>query len=400
MEVCTQKNSVAAPEAKREKKSARSLVASILPGFPKELRLMLDCLRGFFSATEGSEPEMLRLDGIDWKTFISLAYHHRVVPILHAQRAILRAKGCPEDVLQGLAEASMRNVLRNGAMTGELLQLSDILERNHVPMIAIKGIPQAILLYGGIQYRSPGDIDVLVSPDSMGMAHQALCNAGYVPQSRYSASPLIQTISKLLVNHTSYRNKNNQGHYVELHSRLYFYRSVLSLDFDSILASSQEVNIGCCNVQTLSDDLTVIFLLAHGALHAWHRLFWVCDTAQLFHGHGPLNWASLMDMAAKLGVARSVASGLILSNRLLGSPLPEVVSLFAERDSMVEKLVHYVIVQLGGSHTKGFLTASLRESSYVSSLGSSFRYKTEVILTAPVTSGLIARCWDRLIGNS
>jgi hypothetical protein len=264
-------------------------------------------------------------------------------------------------------------------------------------MIAIKGIPQAILLYGGIQYRSPRDIDLLVSPESMEKAHQALCNSGYVPQSRYFGFSFIRSIGKRVVNEAKYKHEKNLGVYVDLHFRLHFYRSVLSLGFETVLASSQNLNIGGRNVRTLSHELAVIFLLSHGALHAWHRLFWLCDAAQIPRGLSALNWVSLMDKASKLGVARRVASGLVLANRLLGSPLPEEVSMFVERDPMVGKLVHYVMVHLGAPCSNENLSAHFRELFYLSKLGSSPRYKAEVAFTSPVTTGLIATCWDRLI---
>jgi hypothetical protein len=381
----------------RKKSLARNLETPILPDFPAELQLMLNCLRGFFAMPERREPELVSLRGVNWKTFVSMACHHKVIPFLHAESAFLKANGCPEDVLQELSNGSVRNALNNGAMAGELLQLSDLFEQNDIPMIAIKGIPQAILLYSGIQFRSPCDIDVLISPETMVTAHQALCRAGYEHQSRYSKFTFVQSIARRIAKDSTYKHRDNTGEHVELHSRLYFFRSVFSLSFDSIRAESRTLNIGPREVRTLSDELTVIFLLSHGALHAWHKLFWLCDVAQVFHSLSSLNWANIMTIASRFGVARNITSGLVLANILLGSPLPDEFRKFAQRDSVVYQLVKYFVRQMAACDGRDSLSSRFNEVFYWCKLGASLRYKAEVVLTSPLTSGLIATCWDSVM---
>ena len=367
----------------------------VLSDLPLELRFILTSLRPLFSEAESHDTRPTPGEEINWEAFLHTAYQHRVIPFLHTNDAYLRANGCPESVLRRLGQGSMRNALRNGAMTGELLRLSDIFQQSNIPMVAIKGIPQAILLYGGIQYRSPSDIDVLVAPESMAIAHHALCNAGYAPQSRYSGSSFIQFIRKRVVKDCGYID--SKGNLVELHSRLSFFRSVLNVDFDTILNDSQVVRVASQDIRTLSDEHTVLFLLFHGALHSWHCLFWLCDAAQILHRFGGLNWSSLMADASQLGVSRSITAGLLLSNLLLGTPLPDEVRICTENDSAVLQLVKYFARQLAASDGRDSLSSRFNELFYWCKLGASLRYKAEVMVTSPVTSGLIATCWDSVM---
>ena len=258
--------------------------------FPVELRVILRCLRKFFSDGGGRNVEKVPMEGMDWRLFLSLAGLHRVIPFLNANSQCLAENACPERVLDALRERSEQNTWNNLALAVELVHLADLFERNNIPSIAIKGTAQALLLYGNLELRSSSDIDVLVSVEAVEEAHRILLQAGYARMSRYPGHRFLEAARKGFLHHYHYRHEVT-GIIVELHWRLAVYRSALRMEFDTILENAQVVKIGDREVKTLSNEHMTLLLFWHGALHKWDALSWVCDVAQVFRKLATMNWA-------------------------------------------------------------------------------------------------------------
>jgi hypothetical protein len=350
--------------------------------FPIELQVILRCLHKFFSDEGDRNVENVPMEGIDWGLFLSLAGRHRVMPFLNANSQCLAEIACPESILNALRKGSEQNTWNNVALAVELVHLSDLLERHNIPCIAIKGTAQGLLLYGTIDLRSSSDIDVLVPPEAVEEAHRILVRAGYVRQSRYPGYRFIEAARKAFLNHYHYRHEVT-GTIVELHWRLAVYRSALRIEFDKILENAQAVKFGDREVKTLSDEHTTLLLFWHGALHMWNALSWVCDVAQVSRKFDTMNWSSLLQQGAKVGVRRSIVSGLVLSNLLLGTSLPEEIRTAAERDSTATDLIRNVTDRLLGNDAENSAFArAFGESWWRVRLERGLQYKIEVALTS------------------
>lgn len=364
---------------------------------PAELLVVLGCLRDYFSDNHGGDLEKVLVEGVNWDTVLELARHHRVMPFLYARAEHLAAHTCPDTILRRIREDSENTTYSNVIMAGELARLSDLFQGNNIPVIAIKGSAQALVLYRSLQLRRSSDIDLLISHETVEKAHESILNAGYVWEWRYPQYSLTRALTRRITNELRYRHHATRI-LVESHWRFFFLRSLLRIEFDTILAHSQTIEIGDSQVRTLSDEHMVLLILSHGALHAWSSLFWLCDVAQIFRGLGTLDWSAILDEASRLGVSRCVTSGLVLSHLLLGSPLPEEIRLRAERDQSLPHLIRYVLRSLL-TFVKGRKTFSdcIDEISYSIRLGQTMAYKMEVLLISPHTSGLLGICWDRFM---
>ena len=96
--------------------------------------------------------------------------------------------------------------------------------------------------------------------------------------------------------------------------------------FLNCMEQTKKVTIGREPVPAMGIDHTLLYLCCHGAKHAWYRLFWLCDVARLLHkARQTIDWTRLLATAVNLGIQRVLAQGIILSNLLLGGPVPEPV---------------------------------------------------------------------------
>gem|GEM_PF-3212360 len=362
--------------------------------FPIELRVILYLLRKFFSQGERNM-ENVPMEGIDWDLFLSLAFSHRVSPFVYADAEVLAEMRCPERVLHALCERSEKITWNNLILAGELVRLTDLFQGDSIPVIAIKGTAQALLLYRNLELRSSSDIDLLISPHNLEKAHHVLLNAGYAWESRYPRHSLVRAAIQSVTKELMYRHRAT-GMLVELHWRLTLSRSVCNPRFDTVLANAQVVIIGDREVLTLSDVDMVLFLLFHGALHGWSCLMWVCDVARVFRITEPFDWGELLARASRLGVPRSVTFGLVVSNLLVGSPLPHEVSSLAEKEPSLHHLIQYVIRCLLKDDTRrSHFAERLGSFSYQVRLERSLTYKMEVLLNSPIKLGLVAAAWGR-----
>jgi hypothetical protein len=65
-------------------------------------------------------------------------------------------------------------------------------------------------------------------------------------------------------------------------------------------------------------------LSVHAAKHVWGRLIWLCDIEQILK-LGNLNWDWVQARARGFGIARILHVTLLLTNRLLATPIPTPV---------------------------------------------------------------------------
>jgi hypothetical protein len=74
-------------------------------------------------------------------------------------------------------------------------------------------------------------------------------------------------------------------------------------------------------VRGMAPEELLIVLCVHGSKHAWERLKWVADVAELLRAHR-LDWQRVFSTATKWKCRRMLLLGLALADRLMKIPLP------------------------------------------------------------------------------
>jgi hypothetical protein len=126
---------------------------------------------------------------------------------------------------------------------------------------------------------------------------------------------------------------------VELHWRWSQNARLLPLTLDEIWSARDFVTFGGIAVPGMPRQDLLLYLCTHGAHTGWFRLKWLCDIAELLGEESGIDLSAVVAGARELGITRMLAQALLLAHRVLGSPLPEELSLEMRQDRIVRGLV-------------------------------------------------------------
>lgn len=269
-----------------------------------ELRLLLSTLQ--------NKPHVRELTphpDIDWALFYKLVLRHRVWhPVHHA----LTHHAPPIPIAAALSTHCERDKRRILMTAGETLRIARELTKQSIIHCFIKGILLNVHVYGGLNTRPCRDIDIWVHAKTYTNAVAALLSLGYQKK-----LPTYQL--KGFKERWYMRHKHDIAFYhpeknilVELHFRL----SYLGLDFFP-LQDITRIPISLFNIPIMvpHDDYHVLYLMIHGAIHAWIRLRWLQDIA-LFIGNHKCDLARVYALASQIDCQHIVEQTLLLVNQL------------------------------------------------------------------------------------
>lgn len=308
-----------------------------------ELKLILSCLQVSAGQNERNQNERkisaLCRRVMDWDAFMKLVNRHRIPSQVYINLKRFAGNSVPEPVIGTLRERSHRNTQQVLAKTAELVRIVKRFEQNHIRILPFKGPVLALQVYDDLGSRHVGDLDIMVPLDRVKEAENLLVQQGYK-----RTNPDFHLTRKQYAAYV--RNNHHFGYFckdrrikVELHWRFGSNRYLFPLRFNDLWRNRQTVRLGGADMASLSLEHTILLLCAHGAVHAWFRLFWLNDIARIVIKNHSIDWNMLMRHAEQLGISRMVAEGAILANQLLGSPLPEPISAFAKKDKRLQRLV-------------------------------------------------------------
>jgi hypothetical protein len=267
-----------------------------------------------------------------WDTILQGARRHQVAALVLDG---LRESDAPvpEPVMTELRRMSTLAACHALAQTAALAALTCRFADAGISMLALKGVPLSLRLYGDPAMRSARDIDLLVAPEDADAAAALLAETGH----RRIGLDLSGRQKRL------YRRWFKDVEYwhpahgpVDLHHRLTDLAELAPMDFAALWRDSETVSVGGVAVPVLGPRHMACYLCAHGAEHAWQRLRWLADLAMLLRPPG----------AAERALAAAEASGLIvpmlqavtLAHEWLGLPASEPVLAAARTDRRVARL--------------------------------------------------------------
>jgi Uncharacterised nucleotidyltransferase len=184
-----------------------------------------------------------------------------------------------------------------------------------------KGVALAEASYGDMALRQAGDIDLLIRPADLARIKVVVGELGYSPHVQLSVAEERSYLSsgyECAFDGPAGRNLLE----VQWAIQPRFY--AVDLSIEELFQRSVTMRVAGRAVKTLSLEDQVLVLSLHAAKHAWGRLIWLRDIAQIAQTPG-LNWSWIETRAGELGILRILRVTLLLSNRLLEFPVPEAL---------------------------------------------------------------------------
>jgi hypothetical protein len=292
---------------------------------------------------EGYQPEVFETGknrDLDWPRILDFAERHGVASLLLHRLSRPGFAVIPPGAVDQLRAYCRPLVATSLHLTSELGRILTSFDERGVLALAWKGPTLAAVAYDDVTLRTFGDLDLIVAPGEIGPALDALSEIGYAKQYKLTR---LQTRALRHGNHEEKVVRN--GELVELHWQLAKSVFRIGLDFDALWERRGSVVIAGRPIPVLSPEDLLLSLCVHGSTHAWKRLLWISDVAQVVRAV-KLDWGQVLNRAETLGINRSVRVAFRLAEGLLDAPLPTAVANWVSADEEVEALANRVAQEM------------------------------------------------------
>lgn len=275
-----------------------------------ELELLLACCRVNPAADEIAQIQARAAAVVNWPRLVRLAHRHQVVALAFEALRVAELEKAP--AIGILAETRRKHAGHNLLMARELGQLLDAFRDAGIASVPFKGLALAEKLYGGPLGRWPGDLDLLVQPHSLTAAEAVLASRGY---ERYSEARRGDFYDRAYI-------READRAVVELHWLLQSACSGRPRTSAELWPLLIPARVTGRQVLSFPPELYLVLLVEHGTRHAWNRLKWLCDVAELLRSTPELDWRQVERFCDRADSRRSLALALLLATTAFSVSLP------------------------------------------------------------------------------
>lgn len=316
---------------------------------------------------------------IDWNRLFKLIIRHRVWHQVFDEIKPFADK-VPTSFYERLNQFCQKDRLQILKTAAETARISLAFNKHSLFHCFIKGMILNATLYPSLTLRPCKDIDVWVHAEDISIASAALEALGY--QQRTPSYPL-----KGLQKSYYIRHKYDIAFYhpekkieVELHFKL----AKFGADFPNpTTANTQSIKLFNTSVPTLKDDYNLLYLMLHGARHAYNRLRWLYDIV-LYLKSGHCNLQRVRKLAKENNCEHVFDQGLILVQNIFGPTDTAVSALIINPSQHSKKLANTAQCFISANYEftpeySAFNKMSFKYRFYLASLAP-FRKKIPVVV--------------------
>ena len=248
--------------------------------------------------------------GLDERLFLKLCVRHKATE-LALKGAATAGIQLPAPLVSKLREKAREKAISREILLHEWMSIVGTMESRGIRIVTLKGPAIALQLYGDAQLREYRDLDFWVDLDDDCIGPVA----GLLEELGYKINELWQPGD---MRHLTAR-KHDTGAYVEVHGRQSIGKHDLFRMAPEMLRKALTPLVWQKRIfTTLALREHGLFVLAHGAAHAWQVLSWVADAAHLLNQEAMID--TLLGMSSDWNMTRVVASSLFTVRRFFEVP--------------------------------------------------------------------------------
>jgi hypothetical protein len=284
----------------------------------------------------------------EWTGAVHKALHHGVAALLCRMVVNADETRVPASIVDA-ARTYLEVARRHGEVrVRETFEVLDTLRGDGIDALAIKGVALAALAHGDATLRPSGDIDVLVRRSDMDRAVASLSRLGY-----RQTEILTRRATKACYVTYGQDILFAPGRLpAEPHWTFVPRPFAVAIDLEGIWKRRTSVDVSGRALDTPSIEDALLIACLHGAKERWWRLLWVADVAALVARYPRVGWDSIIERAARVGIARILHLGLGLSQAVFGTRLPEAIARDIARDAVCRRLVAQSTQRLSNDTTR------------------------------------------------
>jgi len=257
----------------------------------------------------------------DWVRFFEQSLRQSVTSALTLRLKQYLGDHVPQEITNAFQADLRKTSLTNMAYVRESIRIAATLEAFGISALFYKGVVLSTMLYTHIGERKLVDVDILVAPEQLLTAKQALIDLGYSAYAEEEHRAYQHTDPDRT--YQGYDLVQNEGLVaIDLQERFGIRHTSFRMDFETLWAHRCQVELGGRTLNTLSISDYALALCAHGVQHRWQSLKWVSDIAKLTERDG-VDWASVFEAAQQLGAVRMVGVGLALAEACFDVSVPQ-----------------------------------------------------------------------------
>ena len=281
--------------------------------------LLLVCRRDSSVASLHTGLQRLREQGGSG-ALLTVTGHHGLLGLVLTRLQREGVLGAIPDSQTRLWEASLRTLRLQAAVWDlERDRILELLRRCGLGAVVLKGAALRLTTYRESVERQFGDLDLLLHPEEVNPAQEALLAAGYRP-------PNAAKQEAYLRHHFHLPLQSAAGFVVELHWALIQPDSPFQLDSDGFLrrARLHPRTAGPPTRVPAVEDM-VLHLASQNLEDSFSRLRRLVDLDRVVAAEGGLDWRALMDEGYAGNLGNVLAHSLTLARRLLGTEVPRQI---------------------------------------------------------------------------
>ncbi len=287
----------------------------------EEKRLILACSRLDLAQEKIREIRECARAVSNWQDIIRTTMHHGLCPIVYKCLKTACIDLLPEQIKNQFINLYRSNAVKNLSLSSSLLAILNILKANNILAVPFKGPVLAEKTYGDIALRMFGDLDIFIKSTDTIKAKNLLIENGYDIDIKLPSRKENRFLD-FENSFTFYHRKN--GPEIDLHWELtgrYLLKPIYLAPLEGSLHSTHFMGR---TIDTLPDEIMLIYLCAHGTSHCWERLEWLCNFSEMAQQKN-IDLSNVATLAKNMGCRRMFYLGLLLSHNLLGAEIPEAV---------------------------------------------------------------------------
>ena len=293
--------------------------------------------------------------GLDWQGVLTVASHHRVLPLLYIHLREHAPGAAPDALLASLQQFVQSAAVRVLFLSSQMALIADRLGDEGVPLLVLKG-PTLSEAYGGAARRPFSDNDLLIRRGDFGRVEHALLGLGFNRRKRSQR----QLDGHLLIHREYTFGQSVNGHVstVDVHTNVAPLGYAYDGTYDRLAGRARPVRIGGARVDALGWSDLFLILCVNALKDQWDRLRLASDLAELA-GHID-DWDQAEAEAVGQGSLRAFRIGVLVAADELDGDFPDDVLARARADREASTLARTIREHFPMAHDEKVLDGSER----------------------------------------
>ena len=317
-----------------------------------EEQLLLCCARTKLSKNNQDKIRKLVNNGLDWNYVLQMGKAHGLAPLLyyHLHR-IDHEHRIPQPIMDQLHNIYYSNLARNLLLYDESSRVLKSFEEKEVPVVALKGIALAELVYKNVALRPMADVDLLIQKRNLPEVMKTLFKLGFeiLPQEE-------RTTVKYMNESHFVKRQENLKHLPILIINIHWdltaparFKGATKINTQQMISKARPGKVACSNILVMAPEDQVLHVIYHATFqHPFIGLLQLCDVAELIKlKENELDWQVLVKTSRNGRIATAAYYFLSSSKKFLGAPIPDWVLKALAQNLLKRSLLDTLVIKSG-----------------------------------------------------